>query len=114
MISCVFVSSEGSNGGLAMLRDDASLKLFSFSKNRLDMEVEENREVLNNRFFQRTRSKKSKSILVMNEDLAEQTSFHFPWLCLGDFNEILWSHEKTGYCSRRESRMESFRTAIED
>ena len=31
-----------------------------------------------------------------------------PWLCAGDFNEILWSHEKCGLSPRSESPMKDF------
>ena len=31
-----------------------------------------------------------------------------PWLCCGDFNEILAQHEKSGGASRKEAQMENF------
>ena len=37
-----------------------------------------------------------------------------PWLCLGDFNEILWSHEKEGGQPRPQIYMDRFRLAMED
>ncbi|KAL8470043.1 hypothetical protein ACS0TY_032782 [Phlomoides rotata] len=36
-----------------------------------------------------------------------------PWLCLGDFNEILFQYEKQGGSIRRESRMEDFQNCLE-
>jgi len=37
-----------------------------------------------------------------------------PWLCLGDFNEILFSHEKDGGVPRPQICMDRFRHALED
>ena len=37
-----------------------------------------------------------------------------PWLCTGDFNEILWSHEKLGLGSRQENLMKAFRDVLDE
>jgi hypothetical protein len=37
-----------------------------------------------------------------------------PWLCLGDFNEILMSHEKEGGAPRPQMSMDKFCHALED
>jgi hypothetical protein len=37
-----------------------------------------------------------------------------PWLCMGDFNEVLFAHEKEGGSSRAPGCMEAFRRALED
>ena len=37
-----------------------------------------------------------------------------PWLCAGDFNEILWSHEKIGLSPRREALMLAFRNVVDE
>ncbi|KAL8485009.1 hypothetical protein ACS0TY_027348 [Phlomoides rotata] len=36
-----------------------------------------------------------------------------PWLCVGDFNEIMFQYEKQGGSLCRESRMEEFRQCLE-
>ncbi|XVF53995.1 hypothetical protein PTKIN_Ptkin05aG0145800 [Pterospermum kingtungense] len=33
------------------------------------------------------------------------------WLCLGDFNKIMWSHKKTGV-PRRKALMQQFRSVV--
>ena len=56
-------------------------------------------------------SKRDESWTLMRQ-LAAQ--FDKTWLCVGDFNEILWNHEKTESCLRRESQMEAFKNVLED
>ena len=41
-------------------------------------------------------------------------SVSLPWLCVGDFNEILWSHEKLGFSPRQEGRMKAFRNVLDE
>jgi exonuclease III len=37
-----------------------------------------------------------------------------PWMCVGDFNEILTQEEKTGVTLRKEAQMDQFRNALEN
>ena len=36
-----------------------------------------------------------------------------PWLCAGDFNEVLFSHEKEGGTPRSQRCMDNFRETLE-
>lgn len=40
--------------------------------------------------------------------------FSLPWVCLGDFNEILFTEEKQGWLDRLERQMQGFRDALDD
>ena len=40
--------------------------------------------------------------------------YRMPWLCAGDFNEVLFGHEKEGGQPRPLAYMENFRQALED
>jgi len=44
-------------------------------------------------------------------DLSSRSSH--PWICLGDFNEILLGEEKQGWLDRPERQMQSFRDALD-
>jgi hypothetical protein len=37
-----------------------------------------------------------------------------PWVCLGDFNEVLYSDEHLGANARGEAQMRQFRDCLED
>ncbi|CAL5332800.1 unnamed protein product [Camellia sinensis] len=40
--------------------------------------------------------------------------FQMPWLCVGDFNEILFCREKLGVLGRSQIQLDNFRHALED
>ncbi|KAH1106130.1 hypothetical protein J1N35_009898 [Gossypium stocksii] len=87
------VSAEGSRGGLSFEWNGNNLVILqSFSKYHIDVEVQE-------------------------EDSARWrfTGFYgAPELVGGDFNEILFAHEKQVGLLREEARMEAFRSTLED
>lgn len=37
---------------------------------------------------------------------------HLPWVCAGDFNEILYAHEKAGMAVRSQRQMDGFRQVL--
>ena len=39
--------------------------------------------------------------------------FNLPWVCMGDFNEILFAEEKQGWLIRSERQMQGFRDALD-
>ena len=41
------------------------------------------------------------------------TRFTLPWVCIGDFNEILYADEKQGWLDRPERQMLGFREALD-
>ena len=91
MNAVVGVSSAGSSGGLAMLwNDNVQLVLKSFSVNHIDVIVEQrgNEEPWHFTSFygEPDANKRNESWRLLRE-LARQDNK--PWMCMGDFNEIL-------------------------
>ena len=43
-------------------------------------------------------------------DLLQSLSqhFNFPWVCMGDFNEILFANKKLGWLDKPERQMQGF------
>ena len=40
--------------------------------------------------------------------------YTLPWMCAGDFNELLWSHEKLGLGPRQDCKMKEFRDVLDE
>ena len=40
--------------------------------------------------------------------------YTLPWMCVGDFNELLWSHEKLGFGPRQDCKMKEFRDVLDE
>ncbi|OMO90520.1 reverse transcriptase [Corchorus capsularis] len=112
---CFSVSSIGRAGGLALLwMNSYSVYVLSYSSSHIDVSVE-NQNTQKWRFtgiygqFETGRRHETWSLL---RNLAGRSSL--PWLCAGDFNEILSNDEKLGGVVRSNRQMEQFREAIED
>ena len=54
------------------------------------------------------RDKTWKLMRILNQQLK------LPWLCAGDFNEVLYKHEKRGGPIRNQKQLENFRMALGD
>ena len=97
MDSCFRVGSEGRSGGLAtMWKHDITLSLRSFSKNHIDMEIEQRdgeQSWCLIRIYGKPDTNRKKETWRLLRDLAIQTKLS--WCCFGNFNEILWDHEKS-------------------
>lgn len=57
--------------------------------------------------------KKDRSWSVMRTLNAASALVRCPWLCLGDFNEVLFGHEKEGGRPKSQTCMDKFREALE-
>ena len=95
---CFSVNCLGRGGGLAMLwMNDVNLEIKSFYKYHIDTTIEE------------VGNDKSWDIF---QTLSANSSL--PWLCAGDFNEIISDVEKLGGARRPLRQMNSFRDVLEE
>ena len=101
-------------GGLALLwRRSTKVDVQTFSPHHIDAIVT---EVHNNRtwrftgFYEHPETSKREESWRLLEELS--TRSNLPWLCMGDFNEILHLGEKVGGNLRPEGQMRSFREAV--
>jgi hypothetical protein len=91
------VPSLGRSGGLALLwKNEAERGYSKFSQHHIDAHVDSQQdEVLAaHRFLWSSRTASSKGIVGSPQAFKHVDSA--PWLCIGDFNELLALHEKRG------------------
>ncbi|KAA3468511.1 endonuclease/exonuclease/phosphatase family protein [Gossypium australe] len=90
------VSAEGSRGGLSLGWNGSHLvRLKSFSKNHIDVEVQEDESKPRWRFtgfYGATDFRNKGETWALLPRLGENNSL--PWMVGGDFNEILYTNEK--------------------
>ncbi|KAK5843523.1 hypothetical protein PVK06_005980 [Gossypium arboreum] len=105
----VNVLADGSRGGLSLgWNGNGLVNLQSFSKNHIDVEIQEEE---NSRWrftgFYGAPEVRNKSVTwELLRRLGRDNSLS--WLVRGDFNDILFAHEKQGGLLREEARMEVF------
>ena len=91
------VSEVNQGGGLVLLwRVDVQLRVVSSSLNHVDAIINEGRDNTWRFTGFYGAPKTSNSHISWNLLQSLNAQFNFPWLCAGDFNEILKSHEKMG------------------
>jgi exonuclease III len=110
------VDCEGRGGGLAVMwRRGINMELKSKSKNHIDLEVSESGGDpwrFTGIYGESQEGMKYKTWLLL-EDLSTQQQRGQPWLCAGDFNEILFQYEKEGGVQRPQVCMDRFKRALE-
>ncbi|XP_022743890.1 uncharacterized protein LOC111294791 [Durio zibethinus] len=108
------VDATGKSGGFGMMwKDGVQLNLQSFSKNHIDIELlgqpGQNWRITG--FSREPKTTERYRTWRLLERLGDQSDE--PWLCLGDFNEILFDTEKWGGNPKAARPIENFRLAME-
>ena len=91
-----YVQRQGKGGGLAIFwRKEVNLEIKSYSRHHIDAVVTEEGSGFKWRltgFYGHPKTHRRKESLRYLDTLNRQ--FHLPWLCFGNFNEILSVEEK--------------------
>jgi exonuclease III len=115
MSNMVVRECDGRSGGLALLwKRHINVELHNFSRYHIDVKITE-QDGYKWRFTgiygepaTDKRERTWKLLRILNQQLK------LPWLCAGDFNEILYGHEKKGGPPRNHKHMEDFRMVLAD
>ncbi|KAK6123881.1 hypothetical protein DH2020_042372 [Rehmannia glutinosa] len=111
---CFPVNSVGKSGGLCLLwNSNVQVDLISFSSHHItsNIELDQNQQpwVFSGIYGWPDNSQKWKTCQLMRDI---NPGIGKPWLCAGDFNEIMWSVEKIRGRFRFDNNMEEFRNTI--
>lgn len=106
----------GLGGGLVVMwKNKVNMELKTYSKYHIDMRVTENagdsRSWRFTGFYGDSKRSQRKESWRMLRFLRNESDL--PWLCAGDFNEILHDQEQFGGNDREEWKMEGFREAVQ-
>jgi hypothetical protein len=110
------VKSEGSSGGLVMYWNNGSdVTLKSFSRNHINVMIKNNSTGPTEWRFTGFYGDPKRTARRRNWELLKylRREFDRPWICAGDFNEVLSATEQFGGNDREEWKMEGFRDAID-
>lgn len=113
--NCMAVGCEGRRGGLALLwRNSVNLSVKSFSGNHIDSWVRND----NGSYWRFTgfygNCESTRKLESWNKLRALGRQVNFPWLCCGDFNEILVHSEKRGGVRMSDSLLDNFKEVLEE
>jgi exonuclease III len=107
------VPSHGRSGGLAMLwRTKVGLEIHNYSRHHIDCGVCDNdgKEWRLTGFYGHPEfQKRGESCALL--DHRNRLAFH-PWLCMGDFNEVMFALEHRGQHPRLEGQMQVFQEVL--
>ncbi|XP_042942727.1 uncharacterized protein LOC122276878 [Carya illinoinensis] len=115
-VNSFVVNSLGRSGGLAMIwNENLNASLFSYSRHHISLMIkseEEGREWHLTGFYGDPALERRKNcwdiLCLLRPDRT------CPWLCMGDFNELVSNEEKMGGAERPFFQMESFREALDE
>lgn len=109
------VGSIGRGGGLALLsKDDVDVRLQSLDKLHIDVAVLDPISKVEKWRFTGFYGEAWRELRYRSWACLEllQGRSSLPWLCVGDFNEVLHASEQFGGAGRTERQMEGFKDAV--
>ena len=105
----------GKSGGLALIwSSDINVRITSYSRHHIDMQVQKAYGKLwkCTGIYRHPETKQKKHTWTLLKRLAGLSSL--PWLCFGDFKEILNLNKKTGDVQRDARVIADFRDAVKE
>jgi len=113
--ACLAVNCEGRSGGLALFWSmDYCVSLQSLCPNFIDVYVKHESGPFWRATFVYGEPRTENRALFWDRLRFLRAQWEGPWVCIGDFNEILSNEEHTGPTARGESQMRQFRDCLED
>ena len=112
--NCFEVPCHNTGGGLALFwATDSNVDVQSFSDNHIDAIIDHGVDDAwrFTGFYEDPETANQENSWSMLRRLS--TRFTLPWVCIGDFNEILYADEKQGWLDRPERQMLGFRDALD-
>ncbi|KAA3463879.1 reverse transcriptase [Gossypium australe] len=114
-VNGIEVAAEGSKGGLCLAwKEEIRVTLRNFSRWHIDVLIKEDNveEWRYTGFYGSPYTKDKNAVWNILRRLDQEVEY--PWLVIGDFNEILYSFEKSGGIQRDNKRMKAFRETSEE
>ena len=114
LLNGLIVPSVGRSGGLVMLWSrDIKVEIQGYSRNHIDTvvtDLDSNFKWHITGFYRNSETHCRKESWDLLRSLNQK--YQFPWLCFGDFNEMVSVEEKFGGVQRSQRQMGDFRNAI--
>ncbi|KAH9736072.1 hypothetical protein KPL71_017960 [Citrus sinensis] len=113
--NCLAVNGNGRGGGIAMLwKSDIEVQIKSYSQHHIDAETQmpNGNQMRITGVYGHPEISQKKHTWTLLRRLAVLSSS--PWLCCGDFNEILHPNEKRGGNDRNVNLINEFREVLRD
>lgn len=108
------VNRKGVSGGLCILcSDEINVSLLSYSQGHINVKIIGNSSINTWRFtgfYSNPETEQRHHFWSLLKHLS--LMYDFPWLCAGDYNEIMYMHEKPGKVDRSRAQFHNFRMAI--
>ena len=105
----------GRSGGLALYwKSPHNVRLLKFGRNFIDVRVEnaDSGTWRCTRFYGFPETSKRRDSWELLCSLSSLSSL--PWVCIGDFNDLLHNSEKRGGCQHPNWKLKGFRDAVSD
>ncbi|XP_040994390.1 uncharacterized protein LOC121240940 [Juglans microcarpa x Juglans regia] len=110
------VNAKGSSGGLAMMwNSEMDIEVLTYTSFHISVQVKNSNlgklcTIIG--FYEHPVTAKREGSWQLLRLL--QPKDNIPWLCMGDFNEIMYQHEKWGGAQRSFTQMQGFKNALQD